>query len=472
VQEKKKKIIQLEFNELCPALVDKFIAQGELPNFAKLKNQSFVCTTDAEERAPYLEPWIQWVTVHTGMSYKNHGVFALGDGHKVKNPRLWDLVSQHGGKVWVCGSMNASFQKPMQGFFLPDPWSAGVHPYPEGTFDCFYNFVRANVQEHTREKLPVPKADQLRFLTFMTTHGMKPETATSVIRQLLTERGGANRWKRAVILDQLQWDVFSWIWQRESPVFSTFFLNSTAHFQHMYWRNMDPSMFNAKPSDSEQSEYSEAVLFGYQKMDAILGKCLKLIDSGTTVILLTALSQQPCLKYEDVGGKVIYRPEEPTDLFQYAGILGKPDYSPVMSEQFRLIFGTDADASAAEEALLNLNINGRKVMFARATGNEVFAGCTISDRVPSDAMVVNGKGDSRRFYELFYNCNLVKSGMHHHDGIFWISTPERASTLRTEPVPLRAVAPTVLALLGYPAPGYMELPAITLPGLQAKAALA
>jgi hypothetical protein len=59
------RVIVLEFNELTPALVDRFIAQGHLPNFARLRAESIVAVTDAEETFPTLEPWIQWVTVHT-----------------------------------------------------------------------------------------------------------------------------------------------------------------------------------------------------------------------------------------------------------------------------------------------------------------------------------------------------------------------------------------------------------------------
>lgn len=460
-----RKIIQLEFNELCPVLMDKFIAEGNLPNFAQLKDRSFVYTTDAEEKAPNLEPWIQWVTVHTGLSFSNHGVFDLGDGYKLQVPRIWDIVGQHGEKVWICGSMNASFQKPIQGLILPDPWSTGVHPYPDGLFDSFFNFVRANVQEHTRAKVPISKADQMRFLAFMSTHGMKPETVASVIKQLLAERGGSNRWKRAVILDQLQWDVFTWFWQRQAPVFSTFFLNSTAHFQHMYWRNMEPSLFNVKPNQTEQEEYSDAVRFGYQKMDEIVGKCLNLADSSTIVVLATGLSQQPCLKYENSGGKEFYRPENPAELFDFAGFTGNPEFAPVMSEQFRLLFQLGAQASGASKALLELRLGDRPVMLARAQGNEVFAGCTIFERVPPDSIIVNGKGVARRFYDLFYNCNLVKSGMHHPDGIFWISMPERTSHIHKERVSLRTVAPTLLSLLGYSAPDFMELPALSMPVL-------
>jgi hypothetical protein len=454
----KKKVLQLEFNEICPDLVDRFISQGHLPNFQRLKHQSCVFTSDAEEKAPYLEPWIQWVTVHTGLSFAEHKIFDLGDGHKLKAPRIWDIIGQHGHKVWICGSMNASFERPIDGYILPDPWSAAVKPYPDGMFDSFFNFVQANVQEHTRRKTPVSRSEQLAFLGFMVKHGMRPETVTSLIKQLMDERGGLNHWKRATILDRLQWDVFSWLWRREQPAFSTFFVNSTAHYQHHYWRNMDPSLFSAKPSEADQKDHEEAVLFGYKQMDAIIEKCLRLADRETIVMLVSALSQQPCLKYESFGGKEIYRPEDFRKLFEFAGVPGQPEIAPVMAEQFKLLYQSEAEARAAEKAFLELRMEDKKVISARSEGNEVFAGCSVFRHVASDAVVTNGRGASRSFYSLFYNCHLTTSGMHHPDGVLWISMPDRGSRVQTEKVSLRIIAPTILSLLDCPVPDFMLAP--------------
>src|ERR1041385_882411 len=60
-----KRVIVLEFNELCPSLMEQFMKQGLLPGFSRLHSESYAYVTDAEEVAPNLEPWIQWVTVHT-----------------------------------------------------------------------------------------------------------------------------------------------------------------------------------------------------------------------------------------------------------------------------------------------------------------------------------------------------------------------------------------------------------------------
>lgn len=203
------KIIVLEFNELTPVLMDQFIDEGILPQFKRLRDESLVCISEADEAPPFLEPWIQWVTVHTGLPYAEHQVFDLGDGAKLDVPRIWDLLGQRGDKVWICGSMNASFRRPIDGFILPDPWSTGISPYPDDEFTDYLDFVRLNVQEHTRSSIPVSKGAQLRFLSFMVKHGMSLETVKSIARQLMSERSGTNRWKRATLLDDLQWDVFA-----------------------------------------------------------------------------------------------------------------------------------------------------------------------------------------------------------------------------------------------------------------------
>jgi len=54
-----KPLILLEFNELSPTLMDRFIAEGKLPNFAKLRARSQVCVTETDEVVTNLEPWIQ-----------------------------------------------------------------------------------------------------------------------------------------------------------------------------------------------------------------------------------------------------------------------------------------------------------------------------------------------------------------------------------------------------------------------------
>jgi hypothetical protein len=124
-------VMLLEFNELTPSLMDRFVAEGNLPNFKCLHGESRVFVTDAEEEQQDLEPWIQWVTVHTGLSASQHGIHNLDESYKLSQPSLWDLLDAAGYHVWICGSMNIKYRAPIHGWILPDAWSSNVDPYPD-----------------------------------------------------------------------------------------------------------------------------------------------------------------------------------------------------------------------------------------------------------------------------------------------------------------------------------------------------
>src|SRR6201999_3139258 len=73
------------------------------------------------------------------------------------------------------------------------------------------------------------------------------------------------------------------------------------------WRHMDPDAFPLKPAEDDVDSYSDAILFGYQSMDALLRRFFALTDTNTTIILCSALSQEPFLKRERTGGQHFYR---------------------------------------------------------------------------------------------------------------------------------------------------------------------
>ncbi|TMB25239.1 MAG: hypothetical protein E6J61_24110, partial [Deltaproteobacteria bacterium] len=305
----KRRVVLLELNELSPTLVDKFIQEGRLPSFQQFRSESHVHVSESAEVAPFLDPWVQWITVHSGQDYADHQILNLGDGHNLRVPNLWDYVSDDGGTVWVCGSMNISYRKPLRGAVLPDPWAFGVEPHPE-SLRPYFDFVRQQVLDHTNPDARFRTEDYLTFVNFMVRSGLSFKTCAAIAQQLAQEKISKVdvRWKRATLLDALQMDVFRSLYQDMSPAFATFFSNSTAHYQHMYWRNLDPSPFKVKPTPAEQDAYADAIRYGYENHDKLIRDVVELAGKDAVIILCTALSQQPCTRFDDDGGKNLYRP--------------------------------------------------------------------------------------------------------------------------------------------------------------------
>ncbi|MFB0613893.1 alkaline phosphatase family protein [Aurantiacibacter poecillastricola] len=440
--------LMLEFNELVPDLLDRFIAAGQLPGFARLREKSIRCITDAQESPPNLEPWIQWVTVHTGLSFDEHRCFNLNDGVSLKAPRIWDVASKAGKSNWICGSMNTSFDaESFRGYFLPDPWASDAAQHPAGYFEPFSDVVRAFVQEHSG-KPDVGAAKFARFARFMVGHGLSLQTVSSALTQLASERLTHTKWRRALILDRLQWDLFRAIHSRETPDFATFFLNSTAHFQHFHWREMEPDLFDIKPSDSARGQYSSAILAGYQSMDRIVAQAIDLMGPDGCVVLCTALSQQPMVAFEQDGGRQIFRHRDIGKLTRFAGITETYDYRPLMSQEFQLECHGEAEAREVASRLSALSLpDGSEVMWAVAVGSRVEAGCKVY-RDPGGQNVTSGsEGDELPFAELFYPLESLRSGMHSPDGIFWVHAPGRVAETIEDKIPLTDVFPTLLDVI-------------------------
>ena len=234
-----------------------------------------------------------------------------------------------------------------------------------------------------------------------------------------------------------------------SIIFATFFSNSTAHYQHYFWRNMDPPVFDHPPSATDHSSLEDAIAYGYRSMDKLLGRFLT--DYGdSTLILCTALSQQPWKE----STKVTFRPRDFDRLMEVLGFKNV-EVKPVMAEQFHIEFRDESLAALAATRLKELVMGEEQLMAVRQEGTSVFTGCRItSPDAASGEIQERTNGLRIPFDELFYMIHSMRSGHHHPHGALWIRTGKHQVAEST--VPLTDIAPTILSRFGVEQPGYME----------------
>jgi hypothetical protein len=445
-------MILLEFNELCPSLLKKWMASGQLPNFKRFYDSSAVFVTEADElKAPNLEPWIQWYSLHTGLPFRVHQVFHLTDGPRAGHVDIWSALQNQGKKVWNCSSMNARRLTGQNALFLPDPWCDSQETSPSDLAP-FARFVSHQVQEYSNKENVASGRLVMEFGRFMLTHGLSLDTIVATTTQLLRDflSGGKTSWQRAAILDRFLFDVFRYYYVRERPDFSTFFVNSTAHLQHCYWRHMSPDEFTVMPTPEERDRYANAILFGYRQMDKVIGRFIDLAGDDAALILATALSQQPFVKYEAIGGQHFYRPRKVADFLDMLGVRPQ-QIEPVMTHQYLLRFDSAIDAAASREVLSGVKLNGQQVFgFDVADADSLYVGCDIRASVDKSAsMQLGGALPSTAFFEHFYQIEGSKSGCHHPDGCLWIRLGEHRE--HPEKISLLDVFPTILDYFQVPA---------------------
>lgn len=413
-----RRVICIEFNELCPRLLESWMAEGKLPNFKRFYDASQVLTGLADVTdEKFLEPWIQWYSLHTGLSYDQHGVFHLTDGPAAGHTDIWHALLDAGLTVGNCAGMNAgAFAKPGS-FYLPDPWCSTEPPYPP-ELAAYQRVVVTKVQENSNSGTTLSRKDYANFVSFLVRNGLRSTTVLAVVEQLMAERRGPNGWKRAALLDRLQLDVFLSYWKRMTPDFSSFFINSTAHFQHAYFHLLEPGAFNLPADELHDPVHQDAVAFGYQQMDRILGDFMALEQQGVMLMLSTALSQQP---NEDAGRRY-YRPRDASALLTRLGI-DATTLLPVMAQQYSAAFADAASTEAARAALQQVTLNGHSVFgFDDAPANTLFFGPGMGGDIAADAQVDLGNGTTAPFFDLFYRVPHMKTGIHHPDSALWIKT--------------------------------------------------
>lgn len=227
-KEMTKQLLFLELNEINFEDVEFYCEQGLLPTFSDLFARHGWARTTSENSDREIEPWIQWVTAHTGLSSAEHGVFRLGDVIKYRLRQIWEELEDRGLSVGAISPMNAKNQLKNAAFFVPDPWteteiSAGRR------LRWLYAAIAQAVNDNARARLTIRSAGQLALglLSFA-----RRETFSTYIRLAGTALRAS--WRRAIFLDVLLSDTFICEIARASPNFATLFLNAGAHIQHHF----------------------------------------------------------------------------------------------------------------------------------------------------------------------------------------------------------------------------------------------
>lgn len=435
------KMIVLEFNELCPALLKHWMAAGLLTNFKKFYDCSHVFTAQADDDDPsHWEPWIQWYSIHTGFSYAQHGVFHLADGPAAGHDDVWQILVRNGHGVANCGSMNAKAVQGSNCFFVPDPWCRTESPYPS-ELRAYYDVVAGLVHDSSQSRaVALPISAYVKFLRFMLGHGLSLATVKAIFKQLWSDTvlHQAMAWKRAAILDKLQFDVFRYYWNRTQPQFSTFFLNSTAHYQHAYWHLLFPSTFQPLIQLEAPAGARDAILFGYQQMDALLERFFELQRGGALLVLCTALSQQA----NPNANKIFYRPRNAAAFLRVLDIECQ-ELLPVMAHQYSARFADQRSAEKAKAKLMTLQCDGKRLIdIADSPEGTVFFGVRSGNQLPPDAMIQGRDNITFRFHEHFYLLPTVKSGAHHPESVLWINTGQHK--IHPDVVSILDILPTIL----------------------------
>src|SRR5688572_10742465 len=212
---RREQLLLLELNEINFDYVSFYCARGRLPNIAALIERHGVARTHSETRYEHLEPWIQWVTAHTGRSFAEHGVLRLGDIVHKDIPQIWEQLEEHGLSVGAISPMNAKNRTRAAAFFVPDPWTSTPLTAPP-LLRRMYRAISQVVNDNARGRMSLGSV-----LWLLLGLGRYARPVNYSIYARLIAAAFHKPWARAMFLDLLLADVFIREVGRARPDFSS-----------------------------------------------------------------------------------------------------------------------------------------------------------------------------------------------------------------------------------------------------------
>lgn len=329
-----RKLVLVELNELNFDVARLYIDLLGLKNFEAVVKGPQV-RTSSETAYEQLEPWIQWVSAHTGKTAREHGVFRLGDIVGSDVPQMFEQLEAKGVSVGCVSAMNAENRLRKPAYFIPDPWTSTP---TDGSFwsRALSSAIAQTVNDNARGKISAKSALVLALGLLRFARAANYKTYW----KLATGSRGSP-WRRALFLDLFLHDVHWNFLQSRGPQFSTLFLNAGAHIQHHY-------LFNSKAASTavqkNPSWYVDANADPFAEMltvyDKVLGDYLSLQPSYD-VLIATGLTQQP---YERL--KYYYRLTDHAAYLRHVGI-EFAGVMPRMTRDFLIEFSSAGSAAAA-----------------------------------------------------------------------------------------------------------------------------
>lgn len=428
-----KQLLFLELNEINIEAVERYCALGRLPNFRELLSTHGWARTSSEQRYEELEPWIQWVTAHTGLSLAQHGVFRLGDIVKTDHLQIWEYLESQGLRVGAISPMNAKNRLRGAAFFVPDPWT-GTPVTARGNLRSLYRAIAQAVNDNAQSKITVESA--LRLLAGFLNYANPRNYAWYAQLAASALKGG---WRKAIFLDLLLSDVFVKEVARNRPDFATLFLNAGAHIQHHY---MFSAAYYQGPHKSPSwylPEGVDPVFEVYEAYDRIIAR-IRVRFPEARLMIATGLHQEP-------HGRVTYywRLKNHSEFLSRIGV-PLVRVEPRMSRDFLVVCRSADEARRAERILDGAITNaGVKLFDVDNRGTDLFVMLTYPHEI-EEPLTFSSEGASYALSPDDVAFVALKNGEHNGTGYF-IDTG-RAFDRGGVEFPLRDIPDVVSRALG------------------------
>ncbi len=286
------RVLVLAMDGLDPATLDLLLAEGELPNFARLRRHGAYGRLQSQR--PLLSP-IVWTTVATGKTPDVHGIshFVATDpatGERIPVTRemrrvkaVWNHVSEAGHQVLVVGWWATWPPEEVRGSIVSDH-TAYHFLFEEG--------LAGKLQGD--ETYPPALLDEVRPL-LTAPDELDPDWLARFVDGSATTDGDDGTMRFDEDLSHLRWALAAArsysrigleLWREEDPRLGMVYVEATDSVAHLFGHLFRRDDLVGELAE-QQSRFGDTVEEVYRYADEILGEYLEAVDSDTTLVVLS-----------------------------------------------------------------------------------------------------------------------------------------------------------------------------------------
>lgn len=291
----KKRLLIVELNE-CD--FDFFLYGAKKYNFPIIKNfllskKKINTFTKDKHEGFNLDPWVQWISVHTGKLSREHKIYRLGQKLDKSKKQIWETLSKKKINCTVWGAFNSTLNKKDNiDLFFPDPWSFKEKAFPDN-FNSFLMLPRYYAKNY-------PSINKFKLFFFSIIFFYKilfSKTIFSLLKILpalirIFNISKLRSFNLYFFLDLISLFIVNKSLKKKKSDLVIVALNSFAHYQHNYW---------------DTKKY-ELAYFWY--LNEIVKTINKIDNNFDSSIILNGFSQKK------IKNEFHLRPKEPISFFK------------------------------------------------------------------------------------------------------------------------------------------------------------
>ena len=391
------KLLVIELNEFNYEILKKYSKKYNFKYLKKILNFKHTKTTTKDvylgdnNQHGYLDPWSQWVSIHTLTGSKKHKIKNLGDIPKLKFKQIWELKKNINFYIW--GPMNATRRGSGNvKLFFPDPWVYSEKAYPENL-----NKILKPIKKAIKNRGNGSFFKKIIFIGSIISILAKYIGFFSVFKNISQTLYDFIKFKKNYVFfcnwEYLCLQVLIKIIETKEKFISIYFINSLAHVQHHYWL---------------KKKYSKEITYCLKYLDIMIKHIYK--KKNFNILIINGLSQKNAEKEE----LCLYEQKSHSYLLRRLNI-NFYKIEKLMTNDAFIFFKKKKDTLKCKEILMSMKFKNKNIFHVQIIDDKkIFYKTNFIKKAKKNDLIF-GNDCQLKFLD-YFSFITVRRGIHSQNG--------------------------------------------------------